>query len=386
MNDPAVHSPHLSHAAIGALEAHVAVIDDRGVIVSTNAAWERFAASEAQGVPGQYGVGADYLAVCRTAAPLSVEARLVLDALTDLLAGRRDCFECEYECSSPSRERWFVLQATRFVHDGRPFAVVVHTNVTPYKAELNRRVEDALLRQTHRLSGSPSQRMEALGGLAAAIAHSFNNLLTTVLGYGSQVLEDARPGSPTAMAAEEIQRAGERAAALTRQLLLFSRQESMVPQVIDLHEVILGVVPRLRRLLTSDVPLTVSLAPRPAPVRGTRADLEELVTGLAVQARDGLPRGGTVGLSMRVSPALGGESLLLEIAYAGDGLEPDVLLRALGLLPPLDFAGHGVAALDLPTVRARVEALGGSVRAEIVAGCRLVAVVILPLVSTGDEV
>ena len=70
MNDPAVHSPHLSHAAIGALEAHVAVIDDRGVIVSTNAAWERFAASEAQGVPGQYGVGADYLAVCRTAAPL----------------------------------------------------------------------------------------------------------------------------------------------------------------------------------------------------------------------------------------------------------------------------------------------------------------------------
>ncbi|MBI4167188.1 MAG: CHASE3 domain-containing protein [Acidobacteria bacterium] len=137
-----------------------------------------------------------------------------------------------------------------------------------------------------------SQKMEAIGRLAGGIAHDFNNLLTVITGFSDLLLE--MPDGDTTMRgyAAEIQKAGERAALLTRQLLAFSRRQILLPEVLDLNTVVIEVDTMLRRLIREDIELKTILSPGLGRVRVDPGQVHQILMNLAVNARDAMPRGG----------------------------------------------------------------------------------------------
>ncbi|MEW6544324.1 MAG: PAS domain-containing protein [Nitrospirota bacterium] len=139
-----------------------------------------------------------------------------------------------------------------------------------------------------------AQKMEAIGRLAGGIAHDFNNLLTVINGYCQLLLSDMRPLDPRYRHVQEIFRAGERATALTNQLLTFSRKQILHPRVLDLNEVVANVERMLARLIGENIRLVTRLDPALWPVRAEPGQIEQVLLNLAVNARDAMPRGGIV--------------------------------------------------------------------------------------------
>ena len=135
-------------------------------------------------------------------------------------------------------------------------------------------------------------KMESVGRLASGIAHDFNNLLTVINGMSELMLAQVSHDDPMRADLEEIGRAGERAATLTRQLLAFSRQQILEPRVLSLNAVVAGTESLLRRLLGEDIDLVVVPAPDLGDVKADPGQIEQVITNLAVNARDAMPRGG----------------------------------------------------------------------------------------------
>ncbi len=137
-----------------------------------------------------------------------------------------------------------------------------------------------------------SQRMDAVGRLAGGIAHDFNNILSIILGYGEPLLEDLDPKTTAHADVQEINKAAQRAAELTKQLLMFSRQQMLELTVVDLNEVITGLQKMLQRLLGQQLELSVLRAPNLGRIRADRGNIEQVLMNLVVNARDAMPRGG----------------------------------------------------------------------------------------------
>jgi two-component system cell cycle sensor histidine kinase/response regulator CckA len=137
-----------------------------------------------------------------------------------------------------------------------------------------------------------SQKMEAIGRLSGGVAHDFNNLLGVIIGYAEIVQEGLRPEHPLRHSADEILAAGKRAAGLTRQLLAFSRQQVLEPQVLDLNVVVLNMESMLRRLIGEDIELSSAMDGTLGVVKADQNQLEQVIMNLAVNARDAMPNGG----------------------------------------------------------------------------------------------
>jgi PAS domain S-box-containing protein len=137
-----------------------------------------------------------------------------------------------------------------------------------------------------------SQKMEAVGRLAGGIAHDFNNLLTVITSYSELLLEDLATDDPKREDVEQVRKAADGAAGLTRQLLAFSRQQVVAPRVLSLNAVVDGLQKILRRVLGEDVALATTLAPDLGAVRSDVGQLEQVLMNLAVNARDAMPTGG----------------------------------------------------------------------------------------------
>jgi PAS domain S-box-containing protein len=137
-----------------------------------------------------------------------------------------------------------------------------------------------------------AQKMEAMGQLAGGVAHDFNNLLGVILGYTGLILDRLSPDDPNHKGIEEIQKAGDRAALLTRQLLAFSRKQVLQPKVLDLNTVVAGTEKLLRRLIGEHIELLVVLSPALGLVKADAGQLEQIIMNLAVNARDAMPAGG----------------------------------------------------------------------------------------------
>jgi len=167
--------------------------------------------------------------------------------------------------------------------------MAVSRDITEQKEadEERRRIETQLLQ---------AQKMEAVGILAGGIAHDFNNLLTAIIGSAEMGLKNLREGDPLYYDLFEIQRAGERAADLTRQLLYFSRKQHMQFKKIHLNQLIEGLFKMFHRLIGEDITIYTDLSPDLWPLEGDTGTLEQVIMNLAVNARDAMPGGGSLTL------------------------------------------------------------------------------------------
>jgi PAS domain S-box-containing protein len=147
-----------------------------------------------------------------------------------------------------------------------------------------------------------SEKIQSVGRLAGGIAHDFNNLLTAILGYTEMLLSHRTADDPDRNDLEEIQRAGQRAAALTQQLLAFGRRQVLLPKNVDLNETVGGLQSMLGRLIREDITLHVDLAPAPAVVCIDPAQIEQAILNLVLNARDALPGGGHIRLEVARMP------------------------------------------------------------------------------------
>jgi PAS domain S-box-containing protein len=153
-------------------------------------------------------------------------------------------------------------------------------------------VEDVTERRMLEQQLRQSQKMEAVGRLAGGVAHDFNNLLTVIRGYTEILLSDLPPGDVRRGELEEIMKASDRAGALTRQLLAFSRQQVLAPKVLNLNTIVLNMHNLLRRLLGEDVDLQTVLDPELGNAKADPSQVEQVIMNLAVNARDAMPMGG----------------------------------------------------------------------------------------------
>lgn len=192
-------------------------------------------------------------------------------------------FRAEYRFRRPDGVvTWVFGQATAELDNGGEHVGYVGT-ITDI-TEL-RRLEERL-----RLS----ERLEAVGQLAGGIAHDFNNLLTAIKGYGEFLLEDLDAEDTRRHDLKEMLNAADRAAALTRQLLAFSRKQALEPRVLNLNEVVRGIENMLRRLIGEHIALSTALDPELGRVRADPGQIEQVIVNLAVNARDAMPDGGKV--------------------------------------------------------------------------------------------
>jgi two-component system cell cycle sensor histidine kinase/response regulator CckA len=211
--------------------------------------------------------------------------------------------------------------------------------------------------------------MEAIGRLAGGIAHDFNNLVQAIGGYSEILLKRLGDDDPLRRNAEEIKRAGDRAAALTQQLLAFSRQQVLHPKVIDLNTIVANMEQLLRRLIGEHIELNAKLM---ADLWRTKADvvqIEQVLMNLAVNARDAMPEGGTLTVETsnielprphqrEVFPVVPGEYVLLVVSDSGCGMTPEVRARAFEPFFTTKELGKGTG-LGLSTVYGIVKQSGG---------------------------
>lgn len=261
------------------------------------------------------------------------------------------------------------------------------THFVAVKSDLSPRLEmEARLAQ--------AQKLETVGRLAGGIAHDFNNLLTVINGTIELTLTDLPADNPLRQDMEEIREAGERGARLTRQLLAFSRRQVLAAEDLDLNELIENLLRMLRRLLGENVDIDVRCSDEPALVRVDRGQMEQVITNLALNARDAMPRGGTLTMATDVVTLGPGHTALrhrhapgryvrLRVQDTGSGMSPDILEHVFEPFFTTKSVGEGTG-LGLPTVYGIVTQSGGEVEVESVVGEGTVFEVHLPLATPGQ--
>ena len=152
--------------------------------------------------------------------------------------------------------------------------------------------EDVTQRRTLEEQLRQSQKMEAVGRLAGGVAHDFNNLLNLIIGYAALLLDSTAPGDPARNRVEQIDKAAQRAASLTRQLLAFSRKQVLEPKVLNVNSIVEELDKMLRRLIGEHIDLVTVLSPFLGRVKADPSQIEQVIMNLAVNARDAMPRGG----------------------------------------------------------------------------------------------
>jgi two-component system cell cycle sensor histidine kinase/response regulator CckA len=244
------------------------------------------------------------------------------------------------------------ITAGRITFEGRKGALVLAHDVTE-RLRLEQRLADA-------------EKMEAIGRLAGGVAHDFNNLLTVIAGY-AEILEQRDGGEEVT----EISRAAAQAAALTHQLLAFSRRQVLHPRVVDLNQIVAGMESMLHRIIGDDVSVGVRLAPDLAPVEADRAQIERVILNLAANARDAMPDGGVLTIETAnvdldeaqvATHGDGGEGphVLLAVSDTGEGMDEDVAKHLFEPFFTTKEAGAGTG-LGLATVFGVVKQSGGGI-------------------------
>jgi PAS domain S-box-containing protein len=286
--------------------------------------------------------------VIRTGMPVSIVAEQVTDPRT-------------------AQQRWFETRRVPLTVPDTPERQVlaVAAEITERKA-----AEEALRKSEEQLR--QAQKMEAVGQLAGGVAHDFNNLLTAILGYTALIAESTRNQPEVLPDLEEIRKAGERAGSLTRQLLTFSRKQVAQPAIVDLNGVVAQVEKVLHRVIGEDIAIEAVTAPKLAPVKADPNQIEQVLINLAVNARDAMPRGGTLRIETRndympADPRQPGSvpvpGVLLTVTDTGTGIPEEIRDRVFEPFFTTKGPGKGTG-LGLSTVYGIVTQNAGAIALE----------------------
>jgi PAS domain S-box-containing protein len=232
-----------------------------------------------------------------------------------------------------------------------------------------RRAEAALIASEEQLR--QAQKLESIGILAGGLAHDFNNMLTAINGYSELILRRLEKDDPIRKHAEEIRKAGERSAELTRQLLAFSRRQIMQPTTLKLNEVVADTASMLERLIGANITVTTALAPDLCEIQADLGQLTQVIVNLVINARDAMPEGGSIvietanvdldadyaGKHINVEP---GRYAMLAISDNGVGMDEPTRTRVFEPFFTTKPAGRGTG-LGLATVYGIVKQSGGNI-------------------------
>jgi PAS domain S-box-containing protein len=212
-----------------------------------------------------------------------------------------------------------------------------------------------------------AQKMEAVGRLATGIAHDFNNLITVLLGYSDELVEEAPPNTAFHSAALEVRRAADRASTLTQQLLAFSRREAPVAQVVNVNQVVTGMEDLIRRLIGPEIGLEFKLQPELAMISADDQQISQVLMNLVVNARDAMPHGGTVTIHTSnvdvgadMVDFIPGPHVAVLVSDTGVGMTSEVRDRLFEPFFTTKASGQGTG-LGLSMVQAIVRQSGGHI-------------------------
>jgi two-component system cell cycle sensor histidine kinase/response regulator CckA len=283
--------------------------------------------------------------------------------------------------------RTLLLSAEVIEIAGQDCVVAIGKDISEQKkAEQERMYLEEQLRQ--------AQKMEAVGRLAGGVAHDFNNILMVINGYTQLVLRKLSPRHPIRQHLNEIRKAGERAASLTRQLLAFSRRQVLVPEILDLNKVVADTKEMLRRVIGEDVELVFRQGHKLAKVLTDPGQMAQVLVNLAVNAREAMPGGGrltieTGNVDLREAEigdlpgAAPGPHVMLAVSDTGVGMSKEVMEHMFEPFFTTREQGKGIG-LGLSTVYGIVKQSGGCVRAQSEPGHSSTFRVYLPCARVGS--
>ena len=257
--------------------------------------------------------------------------------------------------------------------DGSEFPVEISLSLLETEEGLwvSAAIRDLTERRKLELQFRQAQKMESIGTLAGGIAHDFNNLLTVILSYSSSLTEELAKDSRHCRAADQIHQAAERGAALTRQMLAFSRQQVFQLRVVNLNDIIRNLLKMLQRIIGEHIEIKAALAEDLRAVKADPGQLEQVLMNLSVNARDAMPKGGRLTLETRnieldeafVRQHVGssrGPHVLLTVSDTGTGMDGATLARIFEPFFTTKGAGQGTG-LGLAMVYGVVKQSGGSI-------------------------
>jgi two-component system, cell cycle sensor histidine kinase and response regulator CckA len=354
----------------------ITVVDDRGVIL-----YQSPPSAVVLGLKPETVVGR-YLSDFIPKADVPRARALLARAFEENSKGASGEFDVFHEDGS---SRTLDVMASRIPSvDGQRRAVLNSRDVTDRRqAQEALRSRDQQLRQ--------SQKMEAVGRLAGGIAHDFSNVLT-VITAASERLNDRVNDRPELVAdVDSILRNCERAASLTRQLLAFSRQQTLAPQPLDVSQLVKRAARLLKRLIGEHIELTLDLPDDPLAIEADPTQIEQVLMNLAINARDAMPSGGSLRVSSRRvtvdeefarihAPMVPGEYVLLEVTDTGSGMTQETAARAFEPFFTTKHPSQGTG-LGLSTVYGIIKQSGGFIWLDTAPGKGTMFSIFLPPTS-----
>lgn len=278
--------------------------------------------------------------------------------LTEHLTRTVEVKDIEMEWKKQDETPIIVRCSGRRINDeqGRPAAFEVFAEDVSEKRVLEKQLRMA-------------QKMEAIGRLSGGIAHDFNNLLGVIIGYSRVLKKSLGPEHELSEHAVEIEKAGERAAAMTKQLLAFSRQQVLTPEVLNLNTLVTDMEKMLPRLLGEDIGVSLSLDPALGSVKADQSQIHQVIMNLAVNARDAMPDGGKLKIHTanarldqqytRTHPGSRvGDYVCLSVIDTGTGMDPSILVHIFEPFFTTKERGKGTG-LGLATVYGIVKQSNG---------------------------
>jgi PAS domain S-box-containing protein len=228
-----------------------------------------------------------------------------------------------------------------------------------------------------------SQKMEAVGRLAGGVAHDFNNLLTVINGYTDVLLDQIAQDTATHADLVMVREAGDRAAALTAQLLAFSRRTIIAPKPLNLNVVVERLAKMCKRIIGEDIALETQLDPDLGSVMADAGQIEQVVMNLVVNARDAMPRGGKLTITTSNSRTSDGRYVCLAVSDTGEGMTDEIRARVFEPFFTTKPQGQG-SGLGLATAYGIVEQASGQIRVDSTLGAGSSFSVILPVTDAAE--
>lgn len=346
-------------AMLDSLPALIVMVDPSGTVLSTNTA--------AVATPTDLRAGENCLDRWRYVGLSDEDAEHIVSEIEAVLARRSRHFRHEYALPSLDGTRWLQLDASP-LYGGGGGAVIMEMDITERKvAEARQRASEGQLQQ--------AQRLEALGRLTGGVAHDFNNLLTVILGNAELLESRLSANDPLRDSAELVRIAAEKSAALTSRLLTFGRRQNMEAAVVDIGLLLRNAEMLLEPLVGSNVTIDIEIDGEGLCGLVDVSQFENAVMNLCLNARDAMPRGGAIGISVGLariddarvlSPELvPGDYVVVGVRDHGTGMDPETLSRSV---EPFFTTKSNGSGLGLSMVHGFLRQSGGALTIESTAG------------------